>query len=187
MVLASGSGSNFQSLIDSTKRGHLKARIAGLIAGNPGIKAIERAQNHHIPVKVLSQPFDENLASELQTTLNCWKPDLIVLAGFLKKIPAEVVHSYRNQIINIHPSLLPKFGGKGFYGERVHRAVLDAGESESGCTVHFVNEQYDDGDIIDQVHVPVLKDDTPSSLGKRVLEAEHKLLPAVISKLLTKK
>lgn len=186
VVLASGSGSNFQSIIDSIERGTLNARIAGLIAGSPGIKAIERAQNHNIPVKVLSPSSEEQLSSDLLAIFELWKPDLIILAGFLKKIPANVVHSYRNQIINIHPSLLPKFGGKGFFGERVHCAVLDAGELESGCTVHYVNEQYDDGDIIDQIHVPVLENDTPSALGKRVLEAEHKLLPAVISKLLTK-
>lgn len=187
MVLASGSGSNFQSIIDSIERGKLNARIVCLIAGSPGIKAIERAKKHNIPVKVLSHPTEEKLTSELLTLFDQWKPDLIVLAGFLKKIPAEVVHSYKNQIINIHPSLLPKFGGKGFFGERVHRAVLDAGELESGCTVHYVNEQYDDGDIIDQARVAVLENDTPSSLGKRVLETEHMLLPAVISKLLTNK
>src|SRR5699024_7807145 len=100
-------------------------------------------------------------------------PDLIVLAGYLLKIPASVVRQYPKQIINIHPSLLPKFGGKGFYGRKVHEAVLEAGDTTTGCSVHLVDEEYDRGPILDQRSVPVLKTDTPESLAKRVLELEH--------------
>lgn len=185
VVLASGSGSNFQAIIDAVNRGDIKARIAGLIASKPQIGAVKRARDHNIPVAVLENPSDQDYTENLMAQLTHWNPDLIVLAGYLRKIPTEVVEAYPNQIINIHPSLLPKYGGKGFYGEHVHRAVLEAGESESGCTVHFVNELYDKGDIIRQVKVPVRDSDTPETLAKRILAEEHKLLPSVISELLT--
>lgn len=185
VVLASGSGSNFQAIIDAIAQGDIKARIAGLIAGKPGIGAIEKARKNDIPVVILKNPSDPDHSHRLLNYLNRWNPDLIVLAGYLRKIPDEVVEAYKNRIINIHPSLLPKYGGKGFYGEHVHRAVLEAGETESGCTVHYVNELYDEGDIIRQVNVPVLAGDSPKTLAKRVLAEEHKLLPSVITELLT--
>lgn len=113
-----------------------------------------------------------------------WKPDLIVLAGWLRKIPDAVLTAFPDAIVNIHPSLLPKFGGKGFYGLRVHEAVLAAGEAESGCTVHLVNEEYDQGRILGQRRVVVQPGDTPQSLSARVLEQEHQLYPACIGELL---
>lgn len=183
--MASGSGSNFQSIIDAIDRGDINARINGLIAGKPHIKAIDRANRHYIPVTVLDQKAPSQFESELLSLLKSLNPDLIVLAGFLRKIPDSVVDTFEGKIINIHPSLLPKYGGKGFYGEHVHRAVIESGDAESGCTVHFVNEQYDDGDIIEQVRVPVNPNDTPETLAKRVLAEEHKLFPNVIAKLLT--
>lgn len=183
--MASGSGSNFQAIIDSVDRGTINAIITGLIAGKPHIKAIERANRHNIPVTILDQKDSSEFEKKLLSALDSLKPDLIVLAGFLRKIPDSVVNAYPDKIINIHPSLLPKYGGKGFYGEHVHRAVIEAGDNESGCSVHFVNERYDEGDIIDQVRVPVKSDDTPDSLAKRVLVEEHNLLPSVIAKLLT--
>jgi phosphoribosylglycinamide formyltransferase-1 len=185
VVLASGSGSNFQAIIDAVNRGDIKARIAGLIASKSQIGAVKRARDHNIPVTVLESQSDQDYTEYLMEQLIHWNPDLIVLAGYLRKVPTEVVEAFRNQIINIHPSLLPKYGGKGFYGKYVHRAVLEAGESESGCTVHYVNELYDKGDIIRQVKVPVRDSDTPETLAKRVLAEEHKLLPSVISELLT--
>ena len=186
MVFASGSGSNFQAIIDAIEAGQIKdAIIAGLIAGKPGIQAIERAEKAGIPVEILdSSASGEQADQQITGKLADWKPDLIVLAGYLKKIPDSVVKEFDRKMINIHPSLLPKFGGKGYYGSKVHSAVLEAGERESGCTVHFVNEQYDQGSIIRQVRVPVLADDTVESLSKRVLEKEHELLPAVINELL---
>ncbi|MDX1590422.1 MAG: phosphoribosylglycinamide formyltransferase [Balneolaceae bacterium] len=186
VVFASGSGSNFQAIIDAIEAGQIKdAIIAGLIAGKPGIQAIERAEKAGIPVEILdSSASGEQADQQITGKLADWKPDLIVLAGYLKKIPDSVVKEFDRKMINIHPSLLPKFGGKGYYGSKVHSAVLEAGERESGCTVHFVNEQYDQGSIIRQVRVPVLADDTVESLSKRVLEKEHELLPAVINELL---
>jgi phosphoribosylglycinamide formyltransferase 1 len=185
--MASGSGSNFQAIIDAIEQGTLPAKITGLIAGKPGIGAIERARNHQIPVSILSNHNDTSYEQELHRLLEQYSPDLIVLAGFLKKIPDSVVHKYPGQIVNIHPSLLPKYGGKGFYGLHVHRAVIEAGDTVSGCTVHFVNEYYDQGDIIRQAEVPVLDDDTPESLAKRVLKQEHQLYPEVISTILNSK
>lgn len=186
-MFASGSGSNFQAIIDSIEKGEIEAKISGLIASRSGIGAIERANSHNIPHYVPSdKDSDLNFSELLITKLKDWSPDLIVLAGFLKKIPSEVIEKYRNRIINIHPSLLPKFGGKGFYGINVHRAVIDAGEAESGCTVHFVNEYYDKGDIIRQQRVRVSHDDTPETLAQKVLKEEHKLLPSVIAEILNK-
>ena len=120
----------------------------------------------------------------IEKTLQDWDPDLIVLAGYLKKIPDSVVDYYKDRIINIHPSLLPKYGGKGFYGRNVHKAVIEAGDPFSGCTVHFVNSEYDRGSIIQQKKIPVFSADTPDSLAKRVLKEEHKLLPKVINQLI---
>ncbi|MCC5915470.1 MAG: phosphoribosylglycinamide formyltransferase [Balneolaceae bacterium] len=185
MVLASGSGSNFQAIIDSIENKRLHAEVAGLIAGKPGIGAIERAKKHRIPVKIIPPDLDpDSLTTFLLETVDHWKPDLIVLAGFLKKIPGEIVDRYPDQIINIHPSLLPKYGGKGFYGIHVHKAVIESGDPESGCTVHYVNEKYDDGSIIEQRSVPVLHGDTPETLAARVLKEEHSLLPEIIKRLL---
>ncbi len=184
-MFASGSGSNFQAIIDFIENGHIDAQISGLIASRPNIGAIDRAYKYNIPHFVLAtDQSGAGLSDILIKKLNEWKPDLIVLAGFLKKIPSEVIEEYRNKIINIHPSLLPKFGGKGFYGINVHKAVIEAGEQESGCTVHYVNEQYDKGDIIKQKKVPVLEGDTPESLAQKVLKEEHKLLPNVIAEIL---
>ncbi len=184
MILASGSGSNFQSIIDSIEQGEIKADIAGLIVNNKDAGAIDRAVSHNIPYYNLSGENPDSFRNELENQISKWNPDLIVLAGFLRKIPDSIVEKYEKQIINIHPSLLPKFGGKGFYGKRVHKAVIDSGDSQSGCTVHYVNEHYDEGDIIAQKEVPVYHDDTAEKLAKRVLEQEHKLLPAVIKQLL---
>jgi formyltetrahydrofolate-dependent phosphoribosylglycinamide formyltransferase len=186
VVFASGSGSNFQAVIDAIEAEQIKhATIAGLIAGKPGIQAIERAYHAGIPVEVLDPTAsDDQRYRQLSEKLAEWNPDLIVLAGFLRKIPDPIVKKFDQKIINIHPSLLPKYGGKGFYGSKVHAAVLDSGDRESGCTVHFVNEHYDQGSIIRQVRVPVKPSDTVESLAKRVLEKEHQLLPAVINELL---
>lgn len=187
VVLASGSGSNFQAIIDAVQSGKIIGEIAGLVSNKQGIGAIQRAQKHHIPVCVIADQSRDVFAQKLEDQLQKWNPDLIVLAGFLKKIPDNILDLYPDKIINIHPSLLPKYGGKGFYGEKVHRAVLHAGESSSGCTVHYVNEQYDAGDIIEQVKVPVYSEDSPDTLARRILKQEHILLPSVIAKLINPK
>ncbi len=187
VVLASGSGSNFQAIIDAIHRGDIDAQIVGLITNKYEIGAIKKAEKNSIPVKVISPSEPEYFKQNLLNALLEWNPDLIVLAGFLKKIPDQVIDAFSGRIINIHPSLLPKYGGKGFYGKRVHQAVINAKETESGCTVHLVNEKYDAGAIIEQVIVPVLPTDDADTLSKRILEEEHKLLPKIINKILTDK
>lgn len=184
VVFASGSGSNFQSIIDAIEAGTLNARITGLISNKQNIKALDRASNHQIPWAVLSEAdYDayEQYSEALLEQLQDWDTNLIVLAGFLRKIPANIIRSFQNRILNIHPSLLPKYGGKGFYGLNVHRAVIDSGDKVSGCTIHIVSEDYDDGPILDQAEVPVLKHDTAEELAARVLKQEHILYPKVIS------
>lgn len=184
VIFASGSGTNMQAIIDEIKAGEIQAEIAGLIVNKPEIKAIERAKKFNIPVTVITDKDENNFEDKLKKQLKEWEPDLIVLAGFLKKIPNLIIKEYKNKIINIHPALLPKYGGKGYYGLNVHKAVLESGDNESGCTVHYVNEEYDKGPIIDQAKVPVQSSDTPEILAKRVLKAEHDLLPSVIKKLI---
>lgn len=184
VIFASGSGTNMQAIINEIEAGEIQAEIAGLIVNKPEIKSIERAKKYNIPVSIITDKDTISFTSKLRKQLSEWSPDLIVLAGFLKKIPDSIIKEYKNKIINIHPALLPKFGGKGFYGLNVHKTVLESGDKESGCTVHFVNEEYDKGPIISQAKVPVHSTDTPEILAKRVLEEEHKLLPQVIKKLI---
>lgn len=190
VVFASGSGSNFQAIIDAVKSGEIPGTICGLLASRNGIKSIERATENNIPVTVLNennfQTYDD-YTSALLKTLDGWKPDLIVLAGYLKKIPELLIDGYENRIINIHPSLLPKYGGKGYYGLNVHKAVLANGEKVSGCTVHLVTKEYDAGPVLGQIHVRVRPDDTPETLQQRILIQEHILLPKVIKQIFTLK
>lgn len=187
VVFASGSGSNFQSIIDAISSGFLDATITGLITDRDGIKSLERARFHNIPYSILPPKNFENFKKfeiELSKVLESFHTDILVLAGYLKKIPHSIIDTYRDRILNIHPSLLPKYGGKGFYGMKVHEAVIQNEEKESGCTVHLVNEIYDDGPILGQTKVPVLKNDTPLDIAQRVLVEEHKLYPQVISEFL---
>lgn len=187
VIFASGSGTNMQAIIDEVEEKRIDAKIAGLIANKPGIKAIERAKKYGIPVSVIMDSDPVSYTAQLEKKLTEWKPDLIVLAGFLKKIPDSIIKAYKNKIINIHPALLPKFGGKGFYGLNVHKAVIESGDKITGCTVHYVNEEYDKGPVISQKKVEVLPSDTPEILAKRVLKAEHQLLPLVIKRIINQK
>lgn len=173
-VFASGSGSNFQAILDAIASGRLDASVCALIASKPGIGAIAKAETNQIPVFI--GDADHALAST--------KPDLLVLAGYLKPIPSVIVDAYPNRIVNIHPALLPKFGGRGMYGRHVHEAVIAAGETESGCTVHLVTEHYDEGPILAQARVPVLPDDTAETLSVRVLAQEHILFPFILQQIL---
>ncbi len=189
VVFASGSGTNFQSLIDAIVKGELSAKINGLITDKPNIGSIQRATDHDIPYKVIvpsSFEHESDFAEALLEQLKTWNTDLIILAGYLKKIPSKVIEKYENRILNIHPSLLPKYGGKGFYGLNVHKAVIEDQEPVSGCTVHLVNEEFDKGPILAQTEVPVHPDDTPESLGARILKQEHKLFPATIEDYINK-
>ena len=184
VFFASGSGTNFQSVIDAIESGRLDARIAGLISNTSGAGAIGRAKKHDIPTYVIDTT-DPASEKELLDLLASFDPSLIILAGYLRKIPDGVIQRYSGRIINIHPSLLPKYGGKGYYGMNVHRAVIENREKVSGCTVHFVDEIYDNGQVIEQMEVTVEHSDTPESLAKKILSREHELLPKTIQNLLT--
>jgi phosphoribosylglycinamide formyltransferase-1 len=183
VVFASGSGSNFEAIINACKEKSLDAEIAGLITNNKNAGALERAEKHGISCHIINpEEFksQHDYERELLRTLQRLAPDVIALAGYLKKIPAAVIRVYENRIFNIHPSLLPAYGGKGFYGLKVHKTVLENGESETGCSVHLVTEEYDEGRVIAFEKVPVYKNDTPETLAKRVLQKEHQLYPEAI-------
>ncbi len=175
-VLVSGGGTNLQALLDALgRRGSTEARIARVVSSRGDAAALERARRAGVPVEVLSDPADP---AELVRAAGDAR--LVVLAGYLKRIPAAAVARFRWRMINIHPALLPAFGGDGMYGRRVHEAVLASGAALSGATVHYVDEEYDRGPILAQWPVPVRADDTPDSLAARVLEVEHRLLPAAV-------
>lgn len=183
VVFASGSGSNFQSIIDAIKDGSLNATITGFITNKAEAYSLERAKKNDIPNVVINpNNFDSEpeYVSTLISQLQDWNADLLILAGYLKKIPSEVINKYDQRILNIHPSLLPKFGGKGFYGIKVHEAVIASEDTESGCTVHIVTEEYDKGPILGQSKVSVSSSDTVEDLSKKVLIEEHKLFPDTI-------
>ena len=184
-VLVSGSGSNLQSIIDNVENGNLNCEITYVIADRE-CYGLQRAEKYGIETLLLDRKIiDNKLANEIiDSTLEKCKTDYIVLAGYLSILTEKFIKKWDKRVINIHPSLLPKFGGKGMYGIKVHEAVIKAGEKESGCTVHFVTNEIDAGEIITNVKVPVLEDDTPETLQKRVLEQEHKLLINGIKKIL---
>lgn len=184
-VFASGGGTDFQSVIDANERDKF-CEIALLVASKEGIGALDRAAKHNIATAVFSKkdyPDADALYSELTDLLNRQKIDYIVLAGWLKIIPESFIKSFKDRIINIHPSLIPAFCGSGYYGIKVHNAVLEYGAKVSGCTVHFVNEIPDGGAIIAQSAVEVSPGETPESLQAKILEKEHKLLPYCVKKL----
>jgi len=171
-VFASGGGSNFQAITDACRDDTFRARVALCVTTHPGAGVVARAERLDIPVHVLSG--DEE-AEDLVSLLRDHEIDLVALAGYMRKVPAVVVDAYRYRIMNIHPALLPAFGGQGLYGMRVHQAVIDYGVRWTGATVHFVDEEYDTGPIILQEVVRVKPDDTPQILADRVLEAEHQI------------
>ena len=188
-VFASGSGSDFQSVIDENEREPF-CEISLLVASKEGIYALERAKAHNIEAIVRSKkdfPSNEEMFEDIIRELNARNIDFVVLAGYLNMIAENFVKAFPDRIINIHPSLIPSFCGKGYYGLNVHRAALEYGVKISGCTVHFVDEHYDSGAIILQRCVPVLEDDTPETLQARVLEEEHRALPEAVRLLTTGK
>ena len=186
-VFVSGSGTNLQNIIDAIEKKEINAKIALVVASKQGIFAIERAKNANIPVSIYDKGNYENLSlmyADLIDELKEKEVEYIVLAGYLTILTPNIINAYRQKIINIHPSLLPKFGGKGYYGLKVHKAVIEAKEEVSGATVHFVDEEIDTGDIIAQVKVPVYEYDTPEILQARVLKEEHKLYIKALKKVL---
>ncbi len=184
-VMASGSGTNLQAILDRSAAGRLEAEVVVVISNNRKAQALERARQAgvravHWSVKAAGSP--ERFTERLLEILEEAGVELVVLAGYMKLVPEAVVRAYQGRMLNTHPALLPKFGGQGFYGMRVHEAVLSAGEAESGATVHFVDAEYDHGPIFLQRRVPVHPDDTPESLRDRVLAVEHEILPEAIAR-----
>ena len=180
-VFASGGGSNFQALLDH-QRPEGDWGVVLLVTDREDAGAIARAVEASVPAVVIKTTGRDaaDVARETLQLLARYRVDLILLAGYLKLIPREVIARYRGRILNIHPALLPAFGGKGMYGMRVHTAVIESGAQESGATVHFVDEEYDRGPIVAQRRVPVLAPDTPQALAARVLEVEHELYPQAV-------
>lgn len=182
VVLASGSGTNLQALLDRFNRGDDDAaRVVRVVGSSSGLGALERARAAGVEASVLEE--DDDRGSGLQAELEAAGADLVVLAGYLRLVPGPVVRAWRGRMVNIHPALLPSFGGQGMYGLRVHEAVLDAGVRVTGPTVHFVDEAYDRGPIVAQWPVPVREGDDAETLAARVLRFEHRLLPRVVSAL----
>jgi len=185
VVLVSGGGTNLQAIIDGIAAGSItNSRIVGVISNNRGAYALERAGRHGIEARCISPgdfPSRDIFYRELLTAVDALQPDLIVLAGYLVAIPEQMIHQYRNRIINIHPSLIPAFCGTGYYGLKVHEAALARGVKVAGATVHFVDEGTDTGPIILQKAVAVKAGDTPEVLQQRVMiEAEQQILPQAI-------
>ncbi len=182
-VFVSGSGTDLQSIIDGVKSGMINGEIAMVVASRPDIFAIERARANNIPSKVFMKadyPSVSAMYDDVIALLIGLDVDLVVLAGYLTILTENIVKAYRGRIINIHPSLIPKHCGAGYYGMRVHRSVIEAGDTESGATIHYVDEGTDTGKIIRQEKVPVLPDDTAETLAARVLKLEHIILPEVV-------
>lgn len=182
VLFASGNGSNVENIIQYFKS-NTAIVISGVLSNNPNAKVLEKAKKNNIPTVVfnkqeLTEGFVENKIDEI-------KPDLIVLAGFLLKFPDTIIKKYPNKIINIHPALLPKYGGKGMYGIKVHQTVLDNQEIETGITIHYVNEQYDEGEFIFQQKVNIEDCASADEIAAKIQELEHIHFPKIISKLLS--
>lgn len=183
-VFASHGGSDLQAIINGCKSNRIDANVSVVISNNEDSMALQRANNEHISAYHLSLKklgSEELLAKEILNVLEKHDIDMIFLAGYMRMLHISVIKKYRNRIFNIHPALLPKFGGKGMYGIHVHSAVIQAKEKETGVTIHRVNEEYDSGEIVAQTTVPVMENDTPEILAARVLEKEHAFLVEVIS------
>ena len=178
-VLASGGGTNLQAMLDfNEQRGHLAAGRIVLVASNrPQAGALERARKVSIPAEVFVANDD---GAALLGLLEAHRVELIVLAGYLRRIPPAVIRSFHRRIVNVHPGLLPEFGGAGMYGARVHEAVIASGARTTGVTAHFVDDEFDHGPRIAEWRIPVLEDDTAESLAARVLQVEHIVYPRVV-------
>lgn len=174
-MLASGRGSNLEALLRATVDGRLRAEVVLVASNNSGAGALELARAHGIDAVHISTRTDADPGAALLERLQAAHTDVLVLAGYMKLLDARVVEAYRGRAVNIHPGPLPAFGGPGMFGEHVHAAVLAAGATTSGPTVHLVNERYDEGDVLGHTPVPVLPGDDTHSLAARVLAAEHAL------------
>lgn len=186
-VFCSGTGSNYKALFHAIRERSLPAEIVLCLTNRSQCGAVDFSKEMGVEALHLSEKqFDsyDAFALAMLEALRMRRVDYILLAGYMRKVPQAVVEAYAGRILNIHPALLPKFGGEGMYGINVHRAVIEAGEKESGATVHLVDEEYDRGRILMQHRVPVMPGDSPETLAARVLEAEHRLYPAALEALL---
>lgn len=181
-IFASGSGTNAENIIRYFQKNN-SIRVSLVLSNNSDAYVVERAYRLGVSCSVFTKE-DWTAGDEILAVLQEAHIDFIVLAGFLVRVPDLLLHAYPNKIINIHPALLPKFGGKGMYGDRVHEAVVAAGEKETGITIHYINEHYDEGTIIFQATCPVLPDDSPESVAKKVHVLEYEHFPLVIERLL---
>ncbi len=180
-ILASGSGSNAEKIMDYFK-GSGKGQVVMVGSNKPDAFVLERAKKFNVPaITFTRKELEEGV---LTGKLKALQVDLVVLAGFLLKIPANLIQAFPDRIVNIHPALLPKYGGKGMYGMHVHQAVKEAGDQETGITIHLVNEHYDEGKVIFQAGVNVSETDTPEDIANKVHELEHRFFPNVIDSLL---
>ena len=181
VIFASGSGTNAENIAVHFSKSRF-AEVVCIFSNNENAKVLERAKKYNISSEVFSK--EDFSGDKVLQKLKNIQPNLIILAGFLLKFPQNIIQSFPDKIINIHPALLPKFGGKGMYGMNVHRAVIENKEVETGITIHFVNENYDEGNIIFQKSVPLSTDETPESVAAKVHELEQRFFPEIIEKLL---
>jgi len=191
VIFASGGGTNFINILKNTQNNKIKdCRISLLVSNNSNSNSVLYASEHKIDTFIINQkryPDKEKYIKVLINKISEHSPSLVVLAGYMKLIPKEMISKFKNKIINIHPGKLPEFGGKGYYGMNVHRAVIDSGAKTTAVTVHHVNEEYDRGMIIYQEIIDVRKDDSPETLSERVLKYEHKIYSDVINNIINGK
>ena len=188
-VMASGRGSNFQAIIDSSERGEMpNTQIVHLIADNKDAYAIQRASKHNIDYTVIESKKYSREDFEIRTlkVLQNKKVDVIVLAGFMRILTSKFINSYKNKIINIHPSILPSYGGKGMFGSKIHNKVIENNETETGITIHYVSNQYDSGEIIFQKKISIEDNETARSIEEKIHILEYEYYPKVIQSLLIK-
>ncbi len=181
VVFASGSGTNAENIIAHFNKTN-SANVVALYSNNPNAKALDKAKKWNVPTVVFTK--EALFTAELLEKLNAFQPDLIVLAGFLLKFPPTIIASYPHKVINIHPALLPKYGGKGMYGMNVHRAVIENKETQTGITIHFVNADYDEGHIVFQKSVTLIGHETPEAVAEKVHQLELEHFPGVIENVL---
>ncbi|MBK7028178.1 MAG: phosphoribosylglycinamide formyltransferase [Bacteroidales bacterium] len=182
-IFASGSGSNAQRIIEYFSEKNI-LEIAGIYCNNPSAYVLERAKNLNVPARLFNKEQFYH-SSDILEDLRSKKVDWVVLAGFLWLIPSNILQAYPDHIINLHPALLPKFGGKGMFGSKVHESVIRAGEPESGITIHYVNEKYDEGKVIFQARCPITESDTSETLASKIHALEYEYLPKTIEKLVS--
>lgn len=182
VIFASGSGTNAENIIKYFENKAI-ATVVAVFTNNPNAKVLERAKNFQVPTEIFTK--EDLYESKVLQKLNTFQPDLIVLAGFLLKLPKSMIESYPNSIVNIHPALLPKYGGKGMYGMNVHKAIVENKEKETGITIHFVNENYDEGNVIFQKTVLLTETDSPEIVAEKIHELEQKYFPSVIEDFLS--